>query len=58
MCFNDKILIIFDNFINSIKDDKYNNQYDFELLDFDENYNKIKVKYKGYYLIVGNCYLD
>ena len=56
--FNDKILITFNDFVKSIKDSKYNDQYNFELLDFDENYNEIKVKYKGYYLIVGNCYLD
>ena len=45
--FNDKILVTFDEFVKS-----------FELFDFDENQNEIRVKYKGCYLIVDNGYLD
>ena len=56
--FNDKILVTFDDFVKSLRDGKYNDEYDFELLDFDENRNVIRVKYKGCYLIVDNGYLD
>ena len=56
--FNDKTLITFDEFVKGVRDGNYNNEYEFELCDFDENKQEIKVKYRGCYLIVDNGYLD
>ena len=46
---NDKILIIFDEFIKVIRDGNYNDKFKFELHDFNENKQEIKVKYHKYY---------
>ena len=54
ICFNDKILVLFDAFINKMFNGGYNEWIEFELLDFDSVGNNIGVKYKGCYVIVGN----
>ena len=44
--------------MKGVRDGNYNDEFDFELCDFDENKQEIKVKYRGCYLIVDNGYLD
>ena len=54
--FNDKTLITFDEFVNSLNNGMYDDEYEFELYNYDDNKNVIKVKYCGCWLIVGNGY--
>ena len=56
--FNDKSLVLFDNFVKSIKRGKYYDDFDFQLYDFNENGDVILVDYSGCYLIVDNGYLN
>ena len=53
-CFNDKMLVLFDSLILKLKNGKYNDIYNFELMDEDEDGNIVKVKYNGCYVIVDN----
>lgn len=54
--FNDKTLIMYDRFVNKLKDKKFDTDFEFKLYDFGENEEAIKVKYTGCYLIVDNGY--
>ena len=45
--FNDKILVMFDDFVNKVKHGFFDDKHEFTLLDFDVNGNVIDVKYKG-----------
>ena len=56
--FNDKSLILFDDFCHSIKDGIYDDKYEFELYDYDRDGKHIKMKYRGCWLIVDNGYLN
>ena len=56
--FNDKTLVLFDDFVNKVKNGFYDNRHQFTLLDFDVNGKVIEVKYKGCCLIVDNGYLN
>ena len=57
--FNDKTLIRFDRFVNALRDGCFDDDFHFELYDYD-NTNKqiIKVKYTGCYVNVDNGYLS
>ena len=55
--FNDKSLICYDHFVQSLKHGKYDNLHQFELYDYDENDEVIIQKYCGCYVIVDNGYL-
>ena len=55
--FNDKSLICYDHFVQSLKHGKYDNLHQFELYDYDENDEVIVQKYCGCYVIVDNGYL-
>ena len=56
-CFNDQTFICFDDFVQGLKSGIYNDQFEFKLHDFDTDDQIIKVKYRGYYVIVDNGYL-
>ena len=56
--FNDKTLVLYDDFINRLHNGKYNNMHDFTLKAFGANGEIIKQKYKGAYVIVDNGYLN
>ena len=56
--FNDKTLVLFDTLILKLKNGKYNDIYNFELMDEDKDGNVVKVKYNGCYVIVDNGYLS
>ena len=55
--FNDKTLITYDEFVKTLKDSKYDDEFEFELYDYDEDGKVIRSKYKGVWLIVDNRYL-
>ena len=56
--FTDKTLIRFDRFVNSLKEGCFDDDFEFELYDYDQSNKKvIKVKYTGCYVIVDNGYL-
>ena len=54
---NDKTLILCDDFATSIRDNKLFNDFDFKLFEEDEGGNIIEVEYSGAWLIVDNGYL-
>ena len=54
--FNDKTLIMYDRFVNKLKDGKFDKDFEFELYDFDDSGEVIKVNYSGIYVIVDNGY--
>ena len=56
--FNDKTLVLFDTLILKLKNGNYNQMFQFELMDYDEDGNIIKIKYNGCYVIVDNGYLS
>lgn len=56
--FNDKNLILFDNLILKLKNGNYNKMFQFELMDYDEDGNIVKIKHNGCYVIVDNGYLS
>ena len=45
--FNDKTLITYDDFCDSIKNGIYDDLYEFEMYDYDKEGNVIKMKYRG-----------
>ena len=55
--FNDKTLVLFDDFVQSIHKNDYGDKFNFTLRDFNSQEETIDVKYKGCYLIVDNGYL-
>ena len=55
--FNDKTLGLYDDFLQSLKNKKYEGLRSFTLKDFDLNGNVIDVKYNGCYVLVDNGYL-
>jgi hypothetical protein len=54
---NDKTLILFDDFSRGIREGKYFKDLEFELLEFDSGNEVIKVKYAGAWQLVDNGYL-
>ena len=56
--FNDKTLVLFDQLVLKLSTGNYDEIYQFELMDYDNDGNIIKIKYKGCYLIVDNGYLS
>ena len=54
---NDKTLILFDEFVNAIHDGKILDDVIFELYDYDEWGNTVTRKYRGVWLLVDNGYL-
>ena len=54
--FNDKTLILFDDFIKDLKDGKYDEKFAFQLYDFDESDNVVEKSYNGCYVLVDNGY--
>ena len=55
--FNDKTLVLFDNFVQALKKGEHNAQFTFNLYDYDDDGNVIYVPYEGCYVIVDNGYL-
>jgi len=55
--FNDKTLVLFDEFIQNLRKKKYDDVFTFMLKDYDSQGNIIDVKYRGCYVIVDNGYL-
>ena len=55
--FNDKSLILYDDFMNRLNDGKYNEKNEFTLMAFGPTGEIIYEKYKGAYVIVDNGYL-
>ena len=55
--FNDKTLVLYDDFVNRLNDGKYNNINEFTLMAFGPTGEIINEKYKGAYVIVDNGYL-
>ena len=56
--FNNKTLVLYDDFINALHFGKYDNTHRFTLLSYDNDGNIIHVKYRGCYVIVDNGYLS
>ena len=57
--FTDKTLIRFDRFVTALRDGCFDDDFEFELYDYDGTNDKIiKVKYTGCYVIVDNGYLS
>ena len=56
--FNDKSLVLFDHFLNSIKEGCFDENHEFVLLDFGIDGDIVQKKYRGCYVIVDNGYLD
>jgi hypothetical protein len=54
---NDKTLILFDDFSRGIREGRYFKDLEFELLEFDGGDNVVKVKYAGAWQLVDNGYL-
>ena len=55
--FNDKTLVLFDQFVQKVHNDRFDTSHTFTLKDFDSHGNIIEVKYSGCYLLVDNGYL-
>ena len=55
---NDKTLILFDEYISGVHDGKIHNDFIFHLLEKDDNNKIIEVAYKGVWFIVDNGYLS
>ena len=55
---NDKTLILFDEFICGVNDGKVNADYIFHLYERDDDGNIVEVTYKGVWFIVDNGYLS
>jgi DDE superfamily endonuclease len=54
---NDKTIVLFDDFVSGIRSGKYLSDVELELYERDEEGNVITAKYKGGWLIVDNGYL-
>ena len=55
---NDKTLILFDEFISNVHNGKVPDQFQFKLFEKDKNGNVIQVLYKGVWFICDNGYLS
>lgn len=55
---NDKSIVLFDTLIRGVHDGDIHSDYEFELLEYDNNGNIVKVIYKGVWFIVDNGYLS
>ena len=55
--FNDKTLVLFDDFVQSIHNNQYGDRFQFVLRDFNADGEIVDVGYRGCYLIVDNGYL-
>lgn len=53
---NDKTLVMFDDFVTGLNTGRYLSNFEFELWDHDGNSNEIKRKYQGAWLLVDNGY--
>ena len=56
--FNDKTLILFDDFMMELRNGEYDNKHSFTLLDYDGYGNVISIQYSGCYVIVDNGYMS
>jgi hypothetical protein len=56
--FNDKILVLYDDFVNKLKNGKYNDNHEFVLFDYGDDGEIIEVKHRGCYVIVDDGYLN
>ena len=56
--FNDKTLVLYDDFVNKLKNGKYNDNHEFVLFDYGDDGEIIEVKHRGCYVIVDNGYLN
>jgi hypothetical protein len=54
---NDKTLILFDDFARGIREGRYFKDLEFELLELDDEGNVVQLKYSGALLMVDNGYL-
>jgi hypothetical protein len=55
---NDKTIVLFDNFVVSLHEGCHSDHVSFEMYKSDRNGNIQKVKYSGAWLIVDNGYLN
>lgn len=51
---NDKTIILFDDFVRGIYDGRLLDEVEFELLETDESGNEVKVRYRGAWVLVDN----
>ena len=56
--FNDKTMVLYDDFVQAIHKNLYGDRFSFFLKDVDANSEVIEVKYRRCYLIVDNGYLN
>ena len=55
---NDKTIILYDNFVRGVRDGEIFSEHEFTLFEKDENNEIIEVKYKGIWFMVDNGYLS
>ena len=55
---NDKTIVLYDTLVRGVHDGDILSDYEFELLEYDENNSIVKVIYKGVWFIVDNGYLS
>jgi hypothetical protein len=55
---NDKTIVLFDDFVRGIHDGRLYNDAEFELLELDAMGNEVRVKYHGAWVLVDNGYLN
>lgn len=55
---NDKTVVLFDELLTKFKETKLNKDYEFKLLEYDNQNNLIEVTYHGGWFIVDNGYLN
>jgi hypothetical protein len=56
--YNDKTLVLFDNFVRGIQEGSILNDLEFELFEKNENGEVVTAKYQGCWLLVDNGYLN
>ena len=56
--FNDKTLVLYDEFVQSLHKNHYGDKFSFFLKAYDINGDVIEVKFRGCYLLVDNGYLN
>lgn len=55
---NDKTIILFDDFVRGINEGRLLDDIEFELLELDQYGNEVKVRYRGAWVLVDNGYLN
>lgn len=55
---NDKTIVLFDDFVRGIHDGRLYNDAEFELLELDAMGNEVRVRYRGAWILVDNGYLN